>query len=276
MRIRRTWFVRAGVAVGLSLAIGACALFRSGGTEVLSKPSYDRIGEDARWTRRCYANDGFWKSRCNGYPPTDIPYAGSSDPELVEWLRNGVGWDPAVSRARRPAQGGGTTPEWAVQSVANAHRFKFAAHNDAGAFVIARIVADPEGAKDTRYGIGDLPATMDDTFYVVVRGYDDSNVSEPPNGDVEGASRKISRWSIYGIDNSGPVPQAVRVGNEGDIRWCGHPHPTNKEKMPVAKFQYCKLTARMSAQSDTVAARLSDPPLWFTCGLGCCTADFAF
>lgn len=273
--MNRSGFVTVALASAVTAILtAACATTRGGVAPETSSSTYARIGEDARFTRRCYAPQENRTPKCDGYPPVNLGINGSDDPELLNWLASPERWEKASTTSTRVATKGRRTSNWRVQSIKNPHKFKFALH-DTSAFVIARIIADPTGPIDSLYGIGSMPATMDSTFFVVVRGFDASDLREPPRAGLPVNSRKISRWSIYGIDRSGTTPRVVKVGNEGDIRWCGHPHPgTFLDKKPAAKFQFCKPAPQALQEPGSLAMMPLDPPLWFTCGLGCCTADF--
>jgi hypothetical protein len=165
--------------------------------------------------------------------------------------------------------------------VADARHFDFTRH-DGTAYVIARIEADPTGPVDRMYKIGGKSnGEMQRYFYVVVRGYDASDPSEPDDIDIVGPSRRISRWAVYGIELGGGRP-TLREISSGDVRWCGHPH-TSLAEQNRADIMYCNTqgtAAPTSAQRQPLllqtvsqGASFRDPPLWFTCGLGCCVAD---
>jgi hypothetical protein len=198
---------------------------------------------------------------------------GADNTEFFKWLDKRK-WEKLSGPVpRTPANKDEPAPIFRAQSVREPQRFAFASHDD-GAYLIARIIASPRGPKDADYGIGGDPdSNLEDNFYVVVRGFIADDVTPPENPEVVGPSRPISRWTIYGVERVGNTRRLKEV-NSGVVRWCLHPHK-QRRRDHEAGFEQCLKDDDPRRQEDNgTIARLVDPPLWFTCGLGCCISDF--
>ncbi len=204
-----------------------------------------------------YANignggEGFWALSCRGtFAWRCVGWIGDSlsaddsqnDDVLVERLSNAQWEIPSVPTRRKPKD---KLPmeQWPVhtiQSMPNPQKIKLSGMSAYG-LVVARIIADPTGAVDSRYGIGGLvsltPNDFSSTFYMVVKDY------KPQEEITADSSRPVATWSMYHVRGPKGARRLVKVGNSGSFRWCRHTHMKEREAS-AAQFITCTISAEL-------------------------------
>ncbi len=197
-------------------------------------------------------------------PLTDATFNKES---LVKGLLD-IRWEQPSYPTRRPRadQAGdiSTWPIFTIQSVPLAQNVKLVGNNVHG-YVLARIIADPSGAEDDRYGISKATAqaagVKDGIFFVVVNRVDVSDTQ------IEKSSRKLARWEVWGVSGVVGARKLVRVGTkDGYFRYCGPAHPNSYENR-TARFLSCETVESLYAlrlKKSLAANLLGISPAQFT------------
>ncbi len=107
--------------------------------------------------------------------------------------------------------------------------------------VLAIFTVGKNSTVDSVYGLSSAVADgMDENFFLVAHDFDAMDVQEHKDVARIGPSRRVARWSLYGI--RGPksgTPIIEKLSIEGDVRWCAHRHAV-KNKFGWAGFLSCK------------------------------------
>ncbi|MBY0488561.1 MAG: hypothetical protein K2R93_01855 [Gemmatimonadaceae bacterium] len=236
---------------------------------------------------------------CSGFP--EAPLAdGSSDAKAVKWLmktaKDNKKWGRAVSQWRKGAPGKAPT-YLTVQAIRGLDSIDVENVTSHG-LVLAKIVPEPGGSGDSRYGLGaDDVVGMQGEFFFVVTGYTGGNVMAP--------SYKIGTWAIYGL-TTGSKP-TLKVMSSGALHQCSGTHLD--QSTITTRFNGCddahfamaaeskpgikallggrRLTEAVLSREYPVGTsgnlnandvlRLMqgewDGPAWILCGTGCCTFE---
>lgn len=195
---------------------------------------YKKIGQ-GRFTNDCTPQGGIFTTTCRNIPEVDLLNLSTPAQRAAaaRWIESGDRKWGTESVMSPRANGQEFTIEanralkWVALKKINAWNPKM--------IVVARITARPDLPTDARYNIGKQPGyTMSKYFYMAVREYDDSNVSEKYE------SRKVSVWSTYGVatPNGSNEAQLVLLA-QGVFRWCRMDHPT-ADDASYAEFVKCK------------------------------------
>ena len=204
-------------------------------TAMTVKPDpYKNIGE-GRFTKDCTPPGASFTTKCQNIPRVDLLQlsTASERTQAALWIQ---------SRDRKWG------PQSATSYRSNGQEFKIESNKvlkwvalkkinawNPNMIVVARISADSTGPTDARYNIGMQPGyTMSKYFYMAVREYDISDVTEKLS------SRKVSMWSTYGIatPNGSTEPQLVLLA-QGVFRWCAMEHWTADDES-YAEFINCE------------------------------------
>lgn len=182
--------------------------------------------------------------RCEGvlkdFPNADTITAASVITALTE-----RGWEGRVGPVTSLASSqDGVKPRVWIESVEEASEVALAKLRDRR-YVAARIIADPDGPPDKRYGIGNTGARSNarrtGVYYLVVHTYAVDTVQEFGN-DTVGKSRKIAQWEVYAAESPNGSRNAtnrlVRIKSSGSLRYCAHRHELDGST-PSANFWSC-------------------------------------
>ena len=180
---------------------------------------------------------------------------------LVLHLLDG-GWEALSEPVRRfPASPGvpQSGPTFQIQSISKADKISLRKMAKGG-YVLAKIIANPLGPEDDRYGIGSENTTSagvsSPEFFIIAKDFDVSDDTPYEMG------RKVATWEIWGIAGKAADRKLVLVGRRtGHVRYCGPAHPTSYKER-TAKFLKCTTVDRLyGLRSDvSLTARLLGIP----------------
>ena len=216
-----------------ALIMAAAAAGTAEGVHQTRNHDYTQIGKP-----NGQACNGF-TIKCAGFLTKSLSDPTYNKEALVESLQN-IQWEQPAYPSRRPrADNPEDTlngPVFTIQSIPKAHSVALA-KMPKGGYILARIIADPNGPEDSRYGIGQQSTAeagvKEPIFFIVVTAFDTTD-STPKEG-----GRKAAKWEVWGISGSPRSRKLVRVGTKsGNLRYCGPAHPTSYDDR-TAKFLKC-------------------------------------
>lgn len=191
--------------------------------------------------RRTVACRGTFSSFCVGWIGAELSKDSTTanDEALIAKLSEERWEAPAAPTRRTPRDKSLSTPQWpmhTIQSMPNPKKIQLSSMSKHG-LVVARIIADPTGPVDARYGIGGMVSAgveqLSSTFYLVVKNYN-------PADEKEGSSsRRVADWSIYHVQGEAKKRRLKRVGSQGSFYWCRHAHETAQTQR-AAQFMTCE------------------------------------
>jgi hypothetical protein len=249
----------------LLLAVGSIAIAKD-------REEYAGIGEGSGFLWGGCGTDSrlhtklFKRGRCEGvlraFPDQDTVTDPSIIQEVLERSWEGrVGPVASLSSSRN-----GAKPRVWVESIDEAAEVALAKLGTRR-YIAARMIADPEGPSDKRYGLGasDGRSTHRRTgvYYLVVHGYSVDDDTEYGN-DTVGKSRRIARWDVYAAEAPNGQGKAanrlVRIRNSGSLQYCAHRHELDGST-PSANFWHCAVPEKVidlaRALSRDTGARLT-------------------
>lgn len=163
---------------------------------------------------------------CNG-ALKELPYGPAlEDANLARFVLNTPLRTVPAAATRRPAAPGQNGAAFlSVGSVANNRQIALEDLVGKRAQVVAVLVVGQNSALDARYGLSSAVARgMSDKFFIVAHDFDTSDPSEPTSGPAR-FSRKVAKWSLYGIRDPGSrSPKIEKMKASGTLRWCRHKH----------------------------------------------------
>jgi hypothetical protein len=258
--MKRSWIASVAVIVGVavlgyrasSILSAADAVVAEAEREAAAQqPDYSKIGQHDAGPDGTVSACG---TRCLGFLPT-IPTEREIKPE--EFNTQWRSFRPANKRRlvarRKPSGVQGPPALQATQAVDGASRIALKDLRSGQAQIIAILTVGLQSSEDARYGLSRARINdfLDERVYVVAHDYDISNTVDTDGSKPTVSSRRVARWSLWGIQRTGGQLKLVSLQRSGWIRWCGHAHDTITRRA-FATYTHCDGPSKVRHVLDDV------------------------
>lgn len=245
--MKRTGFALVAVTVGVvalgyrgwSMLSTADALVQEAEREAaMHQPDYSKIGQHDPGPN---SDISACATQCRGFLPSRPTERPINDQEFRQQWRSFREANPRRLVARRKRAGvQGPPAVQATQGIEGASRIALKDLRPEQAQILAVLSAGLTSSEDERYGLSAtrLKDFVDERVYVVAHDYDINNVVDNDGSKPTVSSRRVARWSLWGIQRTGGRLKLVSLNRSGWIRWCGHAHDVATRKA-FALYTHC-------------------------------------